>query len=54
LNFRTMAQRPGPVRSIWQPTGLGHFLQSTRIKALPELFNVLRGEMSLMETTLFH
>src|SRR5690242_3790009 len=53
LSFRTMAQRPGPIRSIWQPSAVGHFLRGTRIDALPQLFNVLRGEMSLMETTLF-
>jgi lipopolysaccharide/colanic/teichoic acid biosynthesis glycosyltransferase len=53
LSFRTMAQQPGPGRSIWQPTALGHFLRSTRIDALPQLFNVLRGEMSLIEITLF-
>jgi putative colanic acid biosynthesis UDP-glucose lipid carrier transferase len=53
LSFRTMAQKPGPVRSTWQPTTVGHILQSTRINALPQLFNVLRGEMSLMDTTLF-
>lgn len=53
LSFRTMAQRPGPVRPTWQPTAVGHFLQSTRINALPQLFNVLRGEMGLFETALF-
>lgn len=53
LSFRTMAQRPGPVRSTWQPTAVGQFLQCTRINALPRLFNVLRGDMSLMETALF-
>ena len=53
LSFRTMAQRPGPIRSTWQPTAVGHFLRSTRIDVLPQLFNVLRGEMSLMETALF-
>jgi lipopolysaccharide/colanic/teichoic acid biosynthesis glycosyltransferase len=53
LSFRTTAQTPGPVRSTWQPTAVGHFLQSTRIKALPQLFNVLRGEMNLRDTTLF-
>lgn len=29
-------------------TRLGHFLRSTSIDELPELFNVLRGEMSLI------
>ena len=53
LSFRTTAQRPGPIRPIWQPTPVGHFLRSTRIEALPQLFNVLRGERSLFETSLF-
>jgi len=53
LSFRTTAQKPGQVRSTWQPTVVGHFLQSTRINALPQLFNVLRGEMSLFDTILF-
>lgn len=53
LSFRTMAQRPGTVRPTWQPTAVGHFLRSTRINALPQLFNVLRGEMGLFETALF-
>ena len=53
LSFRTMAQRPGTARPTWLPTTSGRFLQSTRINALPQLFNVLRGEMILTEITLF-
>jgi lipopolysaccharide/colanic/teichoic acid biosynthesis glycosyltransferase len=53
LSFRMMAPRPEPSRSTWQPTLVGQFLKSTRIDALPQLFNVVRGELSLMETTLF-
>ena len=53
LSFRTTARTPGQIRPIWQPTPVGHFLRSTRIEALPQLFNVLRGEMSLFETSLF-
>jgi lipopolysaccharide/colanic/teichoic acid biosynthesis glycosyltransferase len=53
VSFRTMAQKPGPVRSTWQATVVGHLLQSTRINALPQLFNVLRGEMRLFEIALF-
>jgi len=36
-----------------QSSQLGHFLRSTRIDALPQLFNVLRGEMTLLEMSLF-
>jgi lipopolysaccharide/colanic/teichoic acid biosynthesis glycosyltransferase len=53
LSFRTTAQRAGQIRPVWQATQLGHFLRSTRIDALPQLINVLRGEMSLFETSLF-
>jgi putative colanic acid biosynthesis UDP-glucose lipid carrier transferase len=53
LSFRTTAQRPGQIRPTWQPTPLGNFLQRTRIDALPQLLNVLRGEMSITETALF-
>src|SRR5256885_10108621 len=47
------AGQSGEIRSIRQPTQLGHFLRSTRIDALPQLVNVLRGEMTLFETSLF-
>ena len=65
LSFRTTAQRAGQIPPVWQPalrdkvvpllsaTRLGHFLRSTRIDALPQLINVLQGEMSLFETSLF-
>ena len=53
FSFRTTLHQPGQLRSLWQTTRIGHFLQSTRIDALPQLFNVLRGEMSLAEMTLF-
>ena len=52
LSFRTTAQTPGQIRPTWQTTRLGKFLRRTRIDALPQLFNVLRGEMSLMDTAL--
>jgi lipopolysaccharide/colanic/teichoic acid biosynthesis glycosyltransferase len=52
LSFRTTTQRPGQLGS-WQTTQVGQFLQSTRIEALPQLLNVLRGEMSLIDTSLF-
>ena len=53
LSFRTTARRPGQIRPIWQVTPLDQFLQSTRIDALPQLFNVLRGDMSVTDTALF-
>jgi sugar transferase EpsL len=52
LKFRTMAYArnvrgellPDPQRM----TALGHFLRSTSLDELPELINVIRGEMSLV------
>jgi len=54
LRFRTTVQTPGQSRSNWQTTQIGQFLQSTRIDALPQLFNVLRGEMNITDTAFFH
>ena len=54
LRFRTTLQRPGQLRSNLQTTQIGQFLQSTRIDALPQLFNVLRGEMNITNTAFFH
>jgi lipopolysaccharide/colanic/teichoic acid biosynthesis glycosyltransferase len=50
--------RTGPLdprrNSTWhraaQPTGVGRFLRITRIDALPELLNVVRGDMTLLGT----
>ena len=53
LSFRTTAQTQGRLRSTRQATQIGRFLQSTRIDALPQLFNVLRGEMNINDTPLF-
>ena len=52
LRFRTTMQQPQSVRSTvsWDKplTAVGRFLCWTRIDALPQLFNVLRGEMTLV------
>jgi len=46
LKFRTAVHdpyRPAP------PWGLGRFLWRTRVEALPQLVNLLRGEMSIID-----
>ena len=51
LRFRTtVAERDHNV-PVWtrKTTQVGHFLRSTRIESLPQLCNVLRGEMSLID-----
>src|SRR5947207_1949864 len=53
ISFRTTVQRQGPLRSTWQITQVGQFLRRTRIDALPQLFNVLRGDMSIIDTAMF-
>ncbi len=46
LKFRTM--RPGPGSDAERLTPFGRRLRRTSLDELPELFNVLRGEMSLV------
>jgi lipopolysaccharide/colanic/teichoic acid biosynthesis glycosyltransferase len=51
LKFRTVVHDPEGTRPVWarQPTRIGEFLRYTRIDALPQLINVLHGEMSLID-----
>ncbi len=50
--FRTMTNRTGPdgrlLPDAERLTPFGRFLRSTSLDDLPQLFNVLRGEMSLV------
>lgn len=52
LKFRTMTDARGLDGQLLPDdrrlTRLGHFLRATSLDELPELFNVLRGEMSLV------
>ena len=51
LKFRTMVPDPEHTMPLWarKTTQLGEFLRHTRIECLPQLFNVLRGEMSIID-----
>lgn len=54
LKFRSMRQDSGKTQPSWTADGdprvtrLGNFIRKYRIDELPQLFNVLRGEMSLI------
>lgn len=52
IKFRTMRAAPGSkgitVGKDPRITALGHILRQTKIDELPQLFNVLKGEMSLV------
>jgi len=51
LKFRTTVHDPKHATAPWarQTTQVGEFLRYTRIEDLPQLINVLRGEMSIID-----
>ena len=52
LKFRTLVHDPDHTLPIWaaKTTLLGEVLRSTRIEIFPQLLNVLRGEMSIIDS----
>lgn len=54
LSFRTTMDNPTRLLRTAQPiTGLSCFLRQTRIENVPELINVLRGDLLLNDICLF-
>ena len=49
LKFRTVIHDHAKPTWARQTTRVGEFLRHTRIEDLPQLINVLRGEMSIMD-----
>jgi lipopolysaccharide/colanic/teichoic acid biosynthesis glycosyltransferase len=51
LKFRTAMHDPRHAKPSWarSPTRIGEFLRYTRIEDLPQLINVLCGEMSIID-----
>jgi lipopolysaccharide/colanic/teichoic acid biosynthesis glycosyltransferase len=51
LKFRTTKYAPHLIPPPWtqRPTPIGRFLRHTRIEALPQLVNVVRGDMSILD-----
>jgi lipopolysaccharide/colanic/teichoic acid biosynthesis glycosyltransferase len=51
LKFRTMVPDPEHTMAAWarKTTRVGEFLRHSRIECLPQLINVLRGEMSILD-----
>src|SRR4051795_13641033 len=49
LKFRTVPYEAGSIARGAPQTRVGRYLHLTRIDELPELFNVLRGDLSLFD-----